>query len=738
MAKKISTVALTYEVVGDKAAQASLQKTANATKELNAAQSPASVDRLNAAFDNQQTRLKELQREQQAFADEVRKTALELEKEGVALDKVSGGGGGGRSSGTSRLTQLGSKIRSLPSTQIPGAGGLATDAIGNVLRVLGALPPAILPVIAGLGLLGVGFVLLGKQLEGVRAQLTAAIEAQNKYYKDAATLTAKQAQDEIQQLKRRNDLIKTQVENEIRVVQVGADSITESFKGIFDVVGVLFGETAAKGAKILASDLINKDVTNNLADLKKQYDENNASIQLLEGGLKDGTFAVNDLNEALKQFQKTVTDQTIASIAEHADVQQQLDKLIAEGTQKELEAKKKQLEATQKNAETQLKDLQKNIAASKEGSDVQKAYQEAFDRQNEIYRNATYELGQLGQASVLAAVKLNDAKALIEKQNEDIVSIYEKYGDATNKEIERDLEARANIEKKYQDALIKAAETLADAGEKALQALRDKRDDLLTSFGRGERNAAQKAQQQQIEDQIAYQEQSAKAARDHARELLRIQADAQAEQEDAIAARDFTALFKSRRNVTIAIQNSNREFQEQEAERALQFAQRQAADARQYEFERQQRAQAFLDANLDAEKQYKRQLAQANANYQKQLQAAASAANNEQQIEASKHSNILDIQKASAIQQIQLVQMTEDAKEKIFQEKLAAAQALFASGGVSGIGNAAGFAGVASNISNSSSSNASFTNVFNISGSNQGLVDLINRQVSRTIAGYLN
>lgn len=760
MADKVSKILLQYAVAGNTEAVNSLsrlQSQINNTKKASDQLHDSLTDiRVEAASVELGRKYGEMAKDIEKADDAAASLSAELQKIGASQSDIAAAArefenfrtaqdtAGG---GASQLTQLGSKLRSLPSVQIPGAG-IGTDAIGNLTRLLGTLPPAILPVIALLGGVTAGFVLLGKSLEDAKAKVQAAIEAQNKYFQQLQDFNSKQAQLEIDRLKIRNELIRAQVESELNVIEIGKQGVVDSFSGLFDAFGLLFGEARENLLKEAATAGVSKDVLDNLDKLKKEYDQNVTSIDLLTGGLKDGAFAANDMTEALKQFNAVVTDQTIHSIQERANVQQEIDKLIAEGSEKDLDAKRKAAEATQKNAELQLKDLKANIDAAEKGSDAQKKYQAEFDKQLQTYNDATYELGQLGQSAVRAAVQLNDAKEYTEKQNKELADATKKYNADLAKENEANLAKKADIEKKYQDNLIKAAETLADAGEKALQTLKDKRDDLLTNFRRGEASAAAKAQQKSLEDQIKYQEDSAKSAREHARDLRDIQQKAQQNEEDLIAARDFAGLFKSRRNTTIAIQNSNRDFQEQEAERQLQFQQKNESDARQYQFEQQQRLIAYQNQNQDAERQYNRQLAQAQANYQKSLQQNAAAKAQELQLEYQRHLQSVNILRSGIQSELSVISQGAQARIQLEaatqQALIQQAQQILASvtgGGLLGNGRAGfgagstGFGGLGSVTSNSGNS---VTNNFSIRGNNpQAIANLVETQVNKSLRTYL-
>jgi len=205
MADKVSKVVLAWQVQGDSAAVASVGRVQAAVNNAKKAS-----ETLNEELGNLRGLdiAKELGQYYGTLAGDIEKADVAAKNLGEALFKVGaskteiaaaateferfrqaqaelptfsdselgvGGGGGGG------LSRLGSKIRSLPSTQIPGLG-IGTDAIGNLIRVVGAISPAALPAIAAVAALGAAVAVVAKNVPDVTAGIRQITELDKAYY----------------------------------------------------------------------------------------------------------------------------------------------------------------------------------------------------------------------------------------------------------------------------------------------------------------------------------------------------------------------------------------------------------------------------------------------------------------------------------------------------------------------------------------------------------------------------
>jgi hypothetical protein len=749
MADKVSKVVLAWQVQGETQAVASVGRVQAATN--NAAKASdtlketltdlrveaASVD-LGKKYGEMAQDITKADEAAKSLADELARigasksdiaaAAREFEAFRTAQDATGAGGGG-----SSALTQFGAKLRSLPSTRIPGTE-LGTDAIGNLARVIGTLPPAVLPVIALLGGVAVGFVLLGKSLEDARAKVQAAIEAQNKYFQQLQDLTTKQAQLEIDRLKIRNELIRAQVESELRVVEIGKEGVVSAFSGIFDAVGVLLGGAYEDLAKRLATAGVSKDVLDNIQKLGKEFDANATSIGLLTDALKDGALAANDAAEAIKKATADGIQRTIDLAGKQADTQIEIQKLVAEGSAKDLEAKKKSVEAEKEKATIELGILGAQLAAAKDGSAEQIAFQAKILELTRAFNDADDQLQALNGSVVTLGVTLNDAKAKIEKNNTEIGNLIIGYNEDRAKADDAAYKELADIQQKYNDSLVKAAQDAADAAEKALQKLNDQAEKLATNLQRDNESAQRKAQDDALKAAVKFQEQEAKAARDHANTLLKIQQDAANREQDLIASRDFAGLFRSRRDTATQIQQLNQQYTQEQAERLLAFQQAQADRANDYANQARERQIKYQQALEDARKQYNKELTAANVAYIAAQSAAVRARDTQLQIAQSKYDAEINLLNAHIQRSLQLYAQGLSAEEQLRQAQTAALlqQAGLANGNFAAPAVNFGAAGVSSSTSNSSTS---LNNTFNIRGSNPSNIA---NEVLRVISGLIS
>jgi len=643
-------------------------------------------------------------------------------------DAELGLGGAGGKKGQS----LGSKIRSLPSVQIPGLG-IGTDAIGNLLRILERVPPTAIPAIAAIAALTAAIAIVAKNVPDVTSGIRQ-ITALDKAYYEARIKGTKDSIAAIIEQKQLEQKIAQARVNDLQFVAAGYDEL-------HDKLGLL---SKPIDALVEVAGALNATNFKDVRDARIAYDEAQASLKkanedlaLYNGLLDDQTVALNTADEALKKFANDVAQQTIGSIEESAKVQQEVNRLIAEGSQKELDAKKKELEAIQKNAEFQLTALKKNIDAAQEGSDAQKTYQEAFDKQSDIYNNATFELRQFSSAAVEAAVAFNDAQAELKKNTDESADLIIKYGEDRLKADDAAYQELAAIQDRYNNALVKAADDAAKAAEQALQKLTDQAAKLATGLQRDNEAAQRKAQDDALKAAVKFQEQEAKAARDHANNILKIKQDADNREQDLIASRDFAGLFRSRRDTQTQIQQATQQYQQEQSDRLAAFQQAQADRAQDYANQARERQIRYQQALEDARAQYNKELAQANVALIAANNAAVRARDSQLKIAQSKYDAEIALLNAHIQKSLQLYAQGLSAEEQLQQARTNALlqQISLLNGNFSA--GAVNFGAAGSNTTNSSSSNASITNNFALNNGNITQQSIANI-VSKVISGYLN
>jgi hypothetical protein len=377
-------------------------------------------------------------------------TSSEIDRATDAFSTASSGGGGGRTNG---LTAIGTKIRSLPSTQIPGAGGLATDAIGNILRVLGALPPVALPVIAGLGAIAGALALMNKSLEEGRTALKAALEASNAYYKSVQELTSAQAKAQIVELEKANAALKAANEEQARAAIAGVNETTNNFSGLLSVLDTL-NVGIGQGARAL---LLQQDGTLQVTDsIKVNTDEmkkNQIEIDRLSAGLTENAFAANDAAEAEKALAAIRDQLADEAIARYKRDQDLLRNATAEAVQKLIDG------LTDENAaiQTILDEVERgarNISPEK------------LKEYNDLLAKNSIDIQDLTN-NILGVAAARDAeKQAIKDQEAAMKDLQKVADDIANAEAKRQSDIEA-INDRTAESMRKLKESLAEANKEA-------------------------------------------------------------------------------------------------------------------------------------------------------------------------------------------------------------------------------------------------------------------------------
>jgi DNA repair exonuclease SbcCD ATPase subunit len=222
---------------------------------------------------------------------------------------------------------------------------------------------------------------------------------------------------------------------------------------------------------------------------------------------------------------------------------------------------------------------------------------------------------------------------------------------------------------------VKAAENAADAAENALQNLRDRAASLERDVQRAAADAERRAAFNRLNEQIRYQQDEAKAARQHARSLADIRRRAQEEETELTLNRDFAGLFALGRRTNAELAEAQSNYDAEREERRIAFEQQQQDAARQFEFERQQRLIKYQQDLADAQEQYQRELQLAETRRQEALAAARNAYNTELRNLQVKLNQELQARRAAAVAELQLLQQTEAQKLQIqaayYQQALA-------------------------------------------------------------------
>lgn len=300
----------------------------------------------------------------------------------------------------------------------------------------------------------------------------------------------------------------------------------------------------------------------------------------------------------------------------------------------------------------------------------------------------------------------------------------------------RTAEQRAAIAERLNNALVAAAENAAKAAEDALERAQQVRDKLAADYARNEADELRKVQLERADIVLNASREEAKAARDHARNLARIRADAQEREFELALNRDFAGLFFSRRQTTKALNDATESYNAEQAERRAALNERLDDLARSYIEERNQRAAKYQQDVLDAQAQYEREKAQIEVNRRDAEAKAKQAAQREQAALAQKYTTQLALLRNGLQSELNLMSMGAQQRvelERQTQEALLAQARAFMQARI-GASYAPG-AG-SSSVTNANTLNNSST--YNISSGNspaqnQALVGMIEQMTLRVV-----
>lgn len=521
--------------------------------------------------------------------------ATQGEIQGAAGAFAEGGGG------KNKLARVGSELRALPSTQIPGLG-IGTDAIGNFLRLGGALgslaeksslvltvASALTPVlgttaagvaaITGVGLAALApFALLALAIKSVsdaaakESEVVKAIMAANK---EAATKIVDGAT---------TDDLEKEIERIKKLRQIEIDNIATNnrvFEENFKTDG--FVNTHATLVKTLDDDLVASSAASTTAIVG--FD---TEMQALQAQIDNGATAANDAAEAEKKLAEERTKAVLNSAA-------------AAG--QEVAARTRADKATFEQNESRLTAIEDEKAAIEAQLAVLTASGDTSEEVTSEIEKLNGSLNALGKESAyisdtaLAASKARDAEKKAIKDREKALE------DAERKQEQAD-QKRLAAGQKYSEALIDIATKAADAAEDALRGLEDKLASNELSFGRDIEKLTLDADRDRLEAEIKAQSEEAADLREHQRKLESIRDDALKDEDDALKKRDFLGAARIREAANRELEAENQAFEEQQGEREIAEGEARAREDRELQAARDDRLRALQQQNADARLAY--------------------------------------------------------------------------------------------------------------------------------------
>lgn len=528
--------------------------------------------------------------------------------------------GGERGAFGRSVYKTGRELRMLPSTVIPGAGGLATDAVANMMRVAGAgleklgTTSAELFTVLGIGLPAVALAVMAfKQWNEGVSDITAGIRGitarTREYYELLITGSTSTVRAAIEAAETEQRIAQARVDD-LRFVEQGYAAAREQF-GQFNQlvggaveVGALLGQSNLQDIRAAREEYETAQVA---------LEKANNDLALFNGLLGDTSTAANDAAEAQEAYNEWVKEQiqlqTERNIQAAEDVRQRVltEAQLREGTAEAAEQAYRQLETDSIALANAIGFLKQTGDTSEEAQAKIAAYDAAIAANSDLMLEIAGDIHPALVAAEAAAKAYADA---LERVTETVVSGIQgivgglsaipAFLDKYNAAVERVTDAQ----QAYNDALAQGQATVT----------------RLTSESQTRQNAILEDAYDRAEEIGAkYGVAAVRAREDLARELAAIDRRAGQEQATAVGERDALAFLKSQRAEAAA---------EQEAEEQADVAaQRREEDYRREIDQLAEQADKRLRAERD---NLQRQLDQAETAWRAQLATRQRALDAEQ------------------------------------------------------------------------------------------------------------
>jgi hypothetical protein len=541
----------------------------------------------------------------------------ELKKINATESEISGAAGTfAQTAGSgNRLARIGSELRALPSTQIPGLG-IGTDQVASILRLSGALgqvsekvgvvttvatalTPALGATAAGItgiavaaapfviALIGIGLALkaLSDQAAAEAETINSIIDAQRSVAQDIANgLTTDEAEEKLATL---NAQRKEEADLLAKNQQIYRENI-ENQGALTAVIKATSGAEQALNDQIATS-----------TGLLEGYD---TSINALTKATQDGSLAANDAAEAEIKLAEERSKAALTS---------------ADNAARQLQAEQKALAATEEQNQKRLTTIEDERAVIEKQIEVLTASGLTSEEVTAKIAGLNDQLGLLGKESTfikdtaLEQSRVRDAETKAKKDSEDAAK--------------KAQQAQEQYTKAVQSAKTAYIQSIQDIGTRLTQTLADNR----TKFDRDLIGLTVKNQQDEYDLQVKANRAERDAALDQIDDLDKLRKDARKSEQEALREGDFKQLYLSRESAKEAATEQQDELNKERERRAL--SQRDALEDLRLNFERQRnlRKQGYEYSNIDAQTAQQRELRQAMLTRQRALQVASEGMNAE-------------------------------------------------------------------------------------------------------------
>lgn len=577
-------------------------------------------------------------------------------------------------------------------TELPSAAAAAAKAIGvGGFGLIGAI-----------GLAGLAFAELSRRAEEARRRAEEQLDFETRLAVLRETSSVEDIEQRVAdaQIRQRNALIEV-------------ETATEAFNRRIAHLPVIQQDTLRQA---LAENRAFSDAT--LEEARRQIDEQSriasqATVEIISLNqlLKDGSFIARQAAEA----------ETELNLAR----EQLADKTISAELQATLEARTLSAKAIEERLEA-LNAEQKAIMAVVASG---KASVELSEQLTQRSRDITAIIRALTEA--LPGAQMRDQIEAQQDINAALIETAREYETERVNIEEATTQKLLDLQNTYADRVTDAVNKYVEDVGRATDRLRQQRADLLRDAQRDTADAERTARADRLEEQIAFNLETEKQARDLQRELLTIRENALLQEIDLIRNRDFAGLMRSRMERNQGLDAAVDTFNAEQKEREIAFRAQQQQTNRQLEFEAESRRVAFERALVDSQAQYQRELDLAAREKDKQLRQLSSVLQRETQLTQQGATQKLNLLRESVMKELQLERQGAEAKLRL-QQQTNEAMLRLANELLLGVSRTAGVTNTLNSTQN-----------FNIStggspAQQQGLVNLIQQVTLQTLRGFLN
>lgn len=481
---------------------------------------------------------------------------------------------------------LGSEIKSLPSA----FSGLLSS-ISPTSLALGVATVAIAAV-------GVAFAAFIDEANKQAEQLNRAIDSR----RDALQFVA--GGGTADEANKRAEALRKQADAERQILT----ELEAQYRSAEEQLGVLSGI-----AQVLSPQ--EDALSSQIAASRQAVAEYEAQANSFERLVQTGATAQNDLN---------------TSLLERASLVQ--ESILIEASANESTAESNRERLRQLDIQTQAIEAELEVLESAETQSAETTAR--IDQLQASLKALGNEAGVVSQFTTQTAKDVENANKKRLEDDKELAEERERLADETIRKEQQAMEQRANALNDLNNKLVDAAKKNADAEADIAKKLNDSRSDARRQLNRDLQSLDVKESQERVKLITTTQNDEAKSAREHQRNLEKIQRDAQRQREDLASNLDFAGIFQLDRNTNTQLIDASGEYDAAREERRfaldeqladLKLSAMQARQERQvaYRNELQDlRIQANRE-NRDRVTQYNRELELAQTAYSRQLKLLA-------------------------------------------------------------------------------------------------------------------